>query len=61
MNIFKRAELDRAKIAVGTKPMLLGCSSHPEAGNTVIYEDGCIRLLCHTCGFETMKIKVATE
>jgi hypothetical protein len=60
LKIVTREDLDRMKIAVGEKTMLLGCHKHPQVGSTVIYEDGHIRLLCHQCGFEAIKIKVAS-
>lgn len=54
-----REDLDRLKVTVGDETMLLGCMKHPAAGNTVIYQDGCLRLLCRDCGFEAAKIEVA--
>jgi hypothetical protein len=56
-----REALDRLKITVGESPMMLGCTMHPTAGNTAIYEDGHLRLLCRECGFEAAKIKVALD
>lgn len=54
-----RQDLDRLKIGAGEGPSALGCNSHPAATNTVLYEDGHLRLLCVFCGFESMRIKVA--
>ncbi|HEY0390997.1 MAG TPA: hypothetical protein VGC63_04745 [Solirubrobacterales bacterium] len=54
-----RSALDRLTISAGGAPVHLGCTSHPEAGNTAIYQDGCLRLLCRQCGFEATKVKVA--
>lgn len=56
-----REDLDRLKLKVGDSPMMLGCADHPEAGNTALYEEGHIRLLCRTCGFEAARIKVALK
>lgn len=54
-----RQQLDRLKISVGGQPMMLGCPNHPADGNTAIYQDGHVRLLCHACGFEAARVKVA--
>ena len=54
-----RQDLDRLKVQSQTETMLLGCHVHPAAGNTAIYDEGHLRLLCRDCGFEAARIKVA--
>jgi hypothetical protein len=56
-----RADLDRLKVQSQAETMLLGCHVHPAAGNTAIYDEGHLRLLCRDCGFEAARIKVATD
>lgn len=59
-DLLTRTELDRMRIETPAElPIQIGCLQHPGTGNTVIYEDGCLRLLCKMCGFETAKVKVA--
>jgi hypothetical protein len=55
-----RPQLDRIAIQTEGK-FQLGCTMHPDAGTTAIYQDGCLRLLCRECGFEAARVKVAGE
>jgi len=54
-----REQLDRVCIITSRTAVELSCSRHPDAGNNVIYTDGCLRLLCHNCGVEILRAKVA--
>lgn len=53
-----RRNLDRLAISCGGR-VALGCTKHPDDGATVIYQDGDLRLVCPTCGFEAARVKVA--
>lgn len=55
-----RENLDRLAISCGGR-MALGCTQHPDAGATTIYQDGVLRVVCPSCGFEAFRIKVASK
>lgn len=60
MALMHREQLDRLAVSCGGR-VGLGCTTHPKGGTDVLYQDGEIRVLCHTCGFEAMRVKVAEE
>lgn len=51
-----RETLDRLAVSVGGK-FALACTDHPKAGVVAIYQDGVVRLLCTSCGFEAARLK----
>jgi hypothetical protein len=73
MTLLTRQDLDRMMIEgcdackrEGTEcqsheGVFLHGKCHPDAGAWVEYKDGRVRLLCGSCGFEIVQVKVALE
>jgi len=54
-----RETLDRLAIHGGGS-VTLGCADHDD-GTNAIYQDGVVRVLCRTCGFEGARVKAAAS
>lgn len=55
-----REVLDRMLVKIGEPKIGLVCTMHPTAGVHAFYQDGDLRLLCRECGFESVRLKVAS-
>jgi len=54
-----REQLDRLCIVSSSETITLSCSDHPSAGASISYSAGHLRLLCRSCGYEIIRVKVA--
>jgi hypothetical protein len=55
-----RETLDRLAVSGGGR-IELGCTDHPDHRTSVIYQDGDLRVVCRSCGFEAARVKVALK